>query len=298
MPKRAKLVPCRTVGLPRGNANLEGVVAEHVAQHLQPRMVLLFAQVCKSWRAAVTTAPGALLLAMRCALLAPRTGNSYNHVVNLLVKAAAGQVYLPSPLRVLRFAVANRCELATCRGQVPGTRRKVDYKQGCDTLTAFRGHARGLVKNSILRYGVFACWECVSSAANSVDVKRYKKDRDLFKDLTKHAKVISSRSKKSDFVWRSDLRTCSVPEKESGEPIGPLVTYKRVTDLGGAVATLEWLTTQPVLALPTEKEIQVPPGVVLRLSLGLPYQGIKIGEVRSIVGSVGDLIISGVRMFR
>ena len=233
-----------------------------------------------------------MLLAIRCALLAPRTRNNYTHVVNLLEKVAAGQVHPPSALRILRFAVANRCELATCRGQAPQTHCNYDFRRGRDSCRVTRGHARGLVKGASLEYGIFACWECIRSDANTVDVKRFKRDRDLFRDLTKHARAISAMYSRCDFVWRSNLHTCPIPENEAGESIGPLVTYERVTGLGGAAATLEWLTAQPSRALPTEKEVQVPSGVVIRLSMGSPR--IPIGTVRSIVGATGDLVIDGV----
>ena len=119
MPKRAKLKPCRTAVVPRDTAELSHVVAEHVLPCLDAQRALLFAQVCKLWRAALTTAPRAFQLALRCALLAPRGngtgGNNYVHVLHLLEKVARGQVHPPSPLRLLRFATANRCELATCK---------------------------------------------------------------------------------------------------------------------------------------------------------------------------------------
>ena len=234
------------------------------------------------------------MLALRCSLLAPRTRNNYYHVVNLLEKAAAGQVHPPSPLRILRFAVANRCEIETCRGQMPQTYSKYDSKRCREIYINMRGRARGIVKNASLKYGIFACWSCMQSGANSVDVKRFKRDRDLFGDLTQHARVISAMYSRSDFVWRRNSHTCSTPEIATGESIGPLVTYERVAALGGAAATLEWLTVQPRLVLPITTEVQVPFGVLIRLSPGSSLFGIPTGSVRSIVGVTGDLVVDGV----
>ena len=143
MPKHAKLGPCQNDTLLRGTASLASVVAEFVMPCLGPQQLLLFAQVCKLWRAAVTTASGAFLRALRCAVLAARGHNNYVHVLNLFEKVQAGKVHPPSPLRLLRFACGLRCELATCRGQ--------------DAAGNRRAHSRGLVTDSQLEYGVFAC---------------------------------------------------------------------------------------------------------------------------------------------
>ena len=127
MPKRAKLEPRERAVAPRSTAELSHVVAEYVLPCLDAQKALIFAQVCKLWRAALTTAPEAFRLALRCALLAPRGdgtgGNNYFHVLHLLDKVARGQIYPPSPLRLLRFATANRCELATCKSQTATERR-------------------------------------------------------------------------------------------------------------------------------------------------------------------------------
>ena len=112
MPKRAKLKPCQTGVAPRGTAELAHVMAEYVLPCLDAQRALIFAQVCKLWRAALTTAPEAFRLALRCALLAPRgdgiCGENYFHVLDLLDMVARGQVHPPSPLRLLRFAAAKR----------------------------------------------------------------------------------------------------------------------------------------------------------------------------------------------
>ena len=112
MPKRAKLKPCQTGVAPRGTAELAHVMAEYVLPCLDAQRALIFAQVCKLWRAALTTAPEAFRLALRCALLAPRGdgigSNNYFEVLNLLDMVARGQIHPPSPLRLLRFATANR----------------------------------------------------------------------------------------------------------------------------------------------------------------------------------------------
>ena len=123
-------------------ATIRTIFGENLLQYLVPKVMLFFAIASKFWRAKVTRAPGAMFIALRCALLAPRTVNNYTHVVNLLKKAIAGSVHPPSPLRLLRFACANRCEIGAC--QIAGGRR------------ALVGYAK-------LPYGMFACWKCTKS---------------------------------------------------------------------------------------------------------------------------------------
>ena len=293
MPKRAKLKPCQTGVAQRGTAELAHVMAEYVLPCLDAQRALIFAQVCKLWRAALTTAPEAFRLALRCALLAPRGdgkgSHNYFEVLNLLDMVARGQIHPPSPLRLLRFATANRCELATCKSQTATERRVRVYVSQQNRFVQMATNLRH-------QHGIFACWDCTQSATNSVDVMRFKHDRALFADLLQPIKepratfVIYANH---PFVWRTNAKTCPTLEHPAGEPIGPLVTYERVVSLGGAAATREWLATQPRFSLPVGKQVQVPSNVTLRLSKGVRHRGILAGEIVSIEGAPNGLIIDG-----
>ena len=114
-----------------------------------------------------------------------------------------------------------------------------DAKQHRDVRMATSFNVRGLVTNSRLQHGIFACWDCTQSEANSVDVRRFKKDRVLFEDLLhpiEESRAIFAIYANHPFVWRTNAKACPTLEHPAGEPIGPLVTYERVVSLGGAAA--------------------------------------------------------------
>mmetsp|Transcript_26066 Transcript_26066/g.55013 ORF Transcript_26066/g.55013 Transcript_26066/m.55013 type:complete len:427 (-) Transcript_26066:95-1375(-) len=131
-------------------------------------------------------------------------------------------IHVPSPLRILRIATGNRCEICNSKN---------------NTIASWS-------------FGMFACWNCVSSNADTSlskpwDTKwvRYGRNQDRYDAVLSHPRNgVSKMYGRKYYVWREH---CEI----AGEKVGPILAWEDVdavvntmndaTSLAGCIAKVD-----------------------------------------------------------